>query len=67
MAKKINKWIQKAVPASHKGEFTDWCKAHGFNGPTAECIAKAKLIASKKGDKHLMGMAQFAKRAKKGF
>ncbi len=60
---KTRKWTQKAVPASHKGRFTAWCKAHGFSGPSVSCIVAAK----KTGDKEVIGMATFAERAKKGF
>lgn len=63
MAKKKVKWIQKAVPKSHKGKFGQWCKSHGFSGVTASCIAAAK----KTHDKSVVGMANFAARAKKGF
>lgn len=53
------KWIQKAVPASRKGKFTEWCKSHGFGGVNATCITAAK----KTGDKSIIGMATFAERA----
>lgn len=64
---KTRKWIQKAVKPSEKGKFTAWCKSHGFDGPTSECIAAARKMGMEKDDKHLIGMAMFAKRAKKGF
>lgn len=63
--KSKNKWIQKAV--KHPGEFSNWCENQGFSGPTAECVAKAKSTAKKTKNKHLMGMANFAARAKGGF
>ncbi len=59
MAKR--KWIQRAI--KHPGRFMAWCKAHGFGGVNAACIAAAK----KTGDKEVIGMAVFAQRAKKGF
>lgn len=62
MPRKSKKWIQKAVPKSHKGKFTDWCKKHGFSGPTMACIKAAKATH----DKRIVGMANFALRAKKG-
>jgi len=46
-----------------KGRFTEWCKRHGFSGPTKACIE----VALKSKDKSVRGMAQFASRAKKGF
>lgn len=64
MAKK-RKWIQKAV--KEEGSFTKWCKAHGFNSVNQACIKEAKRIASKNNDKELMGKANFAARAQKGF
>jgi len=63
--KKTKKWIQKAV--KREGAFTAWCKKHGFSGPTWACIKKAKAIAKKRKDKKLMGQANFAARAKRGF
>ena len=59
MAKK--RWIQKAVPESHKEDFTSWCKKHGFSGPTMPCIIAAKRTHNK----HVVGMANFALRAKR--
>lgn len=41
------KWIQKAVPASHEGQFKTWCKKQGFGGVSQQCINKA---LSKKAD-----------------
>jgi len=35
------KWIQKAVPPSHEGQFKAWCNKHGFNGVSQACINKA--------------------------
>lgn len=61
------KFIQKALHPDRKGEFTGWCNSHGFDGVTAGCIAKAKAVAHKTGDKKLMGQANFAERAQKGF
>jgi len=55
MAKK-RKWIQKAVNPKNKGDFTAYCKMKGFNGVTMECIDMAR----KSGNKHLIGMANFA-------
>lgn len=44
--KNKKKWIQKAAKSMKKrgteGSFTAWCKAHGFKGVSAECIAAAK-------------------------
>ena len=61
--KRVKKWIQKAVPRSHKGKFTAWCKRHGFSGPTMACIRAAKRTHKRS----IVGMATFAQRAKKGF
>jgi len=30
------------IKKSKEGSFTAWCKAQGFDGVTAECIAKGK-------------------------
>jgi len=46
-----------------EGKFTDWCKAHGFSGPTRACIE----VAKKSKDSSVRGMAAFAERAKGGF
>ena len=59
------KWIQKAV--SKPGAFTSWCKRHGFDSPSRECVREALRVAKKTGNKTLRGQAQFALRAKKGF
>lgn len=64
MAKKKKKWLQKAVPESHKGRFTNWCKRHGFKGPNKSCIKEAE---KDKYSTHVHRMAAFAKRAKGGF
>ncbi len=50
-----------------KGRFTDWCKKHGFGGPTLECVRKALSVSKKSNDKSLRGMALFALRAKQGW
>ena len=55
------KWIGKID--LKEGRFTEWCKRHGFNGPTRACIE----VALKSKDKSVIGMANFAKRAKGGF
>ena len=55
------KWIGKID--LKKGRFTEWCKRHGFSGPTKACIE----VAKKSKDRSVRGMAQFAERAKKGF
>ena len=34
------RWMQAAV--KRPGAFTNWCKAQGFDGVTAECIAMGK-------------------------
>ncbi len=65
MAKKIRvkrkkKWIQGLH--LKKGRFTEWCKRHGFSGVTDACIE----MALKSGDKSVIGMANFAKRARAG-
>ena len=57
----VEKWIGKID--LKKGRFTEWCKRHGFSGPTKACIE----VALKSKDKSVRGMAQFASRAKKGF
>ena len=53
-----------------KGVFTDWCKSHGFSGPSTACV-RAALAAAKKqggaGGKSLRGRALFALRAKQGW
>ena len=61
------KWIQGAINIKHKGEFTSWCKSHGFGGVTNACILEAKKVAHKNKDKNLMSQAIFAGRAQKGF
>ena len=38
--KSKKRWMQSAV--KKPGSFTAWCKAQGFGGVTAECIAKGK-------------------------
>ena len=60
MAKKSKKFLQEAVPESHEGMFTNWCKMHGFGSVTAECIAAARSMAKKQGDTTLMRRANFA-------
>jgi len=59
------KWIQSAV--KKPGAFTAWCKKHGFDSATTECIRAALKTAKKTKDKTLRGQALFALRAKKGF
>jgi hypothetical protein len=61
----MKKWIQKAVPKSHRGLFTSWCEKNGFGGVTMGCIARAKAIATRTGDKKLMGQAVLAGRFNK--
>ena len=29
------------IEIKHPGKFTDWCKSHGFEGVTCDCICKA--------------------------
>jgi hypothetical protein len=55
------KWIQKAVPASHEGRFTDYCKRQGYKGVTNQCIAKAKSSGTIKRKRQ----AQFASAMRK--
>jgi len=45
-----------------EGRFTEWCKRHGFSGPTMACIN----VAMKTKDKSVQGMAKFALRSKRG-
>lgn len=49
------------IKKSKEGGFTAWCKAQGFDGVTAECIAKGK--ASK--DARIRRKATFAANARK--
>jgi hypothetical protein len=44
MAKKSNKWMQKAV--KHPGAFTEYCKRKGYDGVTQECIEEGKRSAN---------------------
>jgi hypothetical protein len=30
------------IKKENRGKFTQYCKQHGFNGVTSECIAQAK-------------------------
>ena len=59
------KWIGKmhGGKGPEEGKFTAWCKRQGFSGVTRACIE----IALKSKDPSVRGMAQFAKRAQKGF
>lgn len=63
MAKK--KWMQAAAKRMEKkgtrGAFGDWCREHGFNGATSECIAYALAHGSTTTKQR----ANFAQRAKK--
>ena len=45
-----------------EGRFTEWCKRHGFSGPTMACIN----VALKSKDKSVQSMAKFALRSKRG-
>lgn len=38
MAKSKEKWIQGSIVKEHEGDFTEWCKRHGFKGTCQECI-----------------------------
>jgi len=62
------KWIQKAVPESHEGQFKTWCKKHEFDGVSQQCINKA---LTKKSDGTIQypdasKMANFAINVSKG-
>jgi len=61
--KGTKKWMGKASARMERkgtvGSFTAWCKAHGYGGVTAGCIA----AALKKGGK-LAKKAAFAKAAR---
>ncbi len=48
------------IKKSHEGKFTAWCKAHGFGGVNARCIA-----AAKKQGGAAAKMAVFAQNSKK--
>jgi hypothetical protein len=41
MAKKDEKWMQKAVPEKNEGKFTEYCKQKGNKGVTQKCIDEA--------------------------
>jgi len=61
MAKKNRKfWIQGAI--KHPGSTEKWCKAHGFGGVNAACLAAMK----KTGNKSLIGKAVLAQRFRGG-
>jgi len=53
-----NKWIQSAI--EKKGAFRKWCQQHGFSGATNKCIAYAKQVAKKTGNKTLLRRAVLA-------
>lgn len=49
------------IKKSKIGSFKDWCKRHGFDGATQQCINKGK----KSKDKRIVKKATFADNAKK--
>ena len=49
------------IKKSRIGSFTDWCKKHGYNGVTKDCIEKGK----KAKDKRIRKKATFADNARK--
>jgi len=53
-----NKWIQSAI--KKKGAFRKWCQQHGFSGATNKCIAYAKQVAKRTGNKTLLRRAVLA-------
>lgn len=53
------------IKPSHRGLFTRWCKRHGFDGVTNECIHKALSLAKKLHNSKLTKRATFAKAARK--
>jgi len=55
------------IKPSHRGLFTKWCKKHGFDGPTRDCIRAALRIAKKRHDTKLKKRAIFARNAKRRF
>lgn len=51
------------ITQSHAGDFTAWCKEHGFGSPQE---GAAHVMANKsKYSAHVVEMANFAKNAKK--
>jgi len=57
MVKQNNKkFIQKAIPESHEGRFTNYCKKKGFKGVTQKCISEGK----KSKNLHTVKQANFA-------
>lgn len=49
------------IKPSRRGSFTRWCKAHGFGGVTASCIAAGKRSK----DPRIRKKATFAANARK--
>lgn len=62
--KRGGKWIQKAVPPSHRGLFTKEAKSHGEG---VQEYASEVLAPGSKASTQTKRRAAFAKRAKKGF
>lgn len=58
------KWIQKAVPASHKGRFTAKAKAAGMS---VQAYARKVGKPGSKATTQTKRQAAFARRAKGGF
>jgi hypothetical protein len=40
-----NKKIKIKIKPENKGTFTSYCKSNGYNGVTADCIARGKKSA----------------------
>lgn len=66
-AKKKPLSFSKSIEKSHlkKGKFTDWAKAHGFNGVTQAAIAAGKKSKSPTVKKEAVLAETFKKIAKK--
>lgn len=62
MAKKPEKWMQKAVPPSHRGIFTAKAKKAGMS---VAAFASKTLAAGSKADTKTKRQAAFAKTAEK--
>ena len=58
------KWLQSAVPPSHRGLFTKEAKSHG---DSVQEYASEVLAPGSKASTRTKRRAAFAKRAKKGF
>ena len=57
MVKQNKKFIQKAIPESHEGRFTKYCKKKGFKGVSQKCISEGQ----KSKNPHTVKQANFAK------